>query len=71
MANETTFTISCGLLPTRKAHSMNITVPMANTMMFQGYITGPIALKACPSTMATAPVHCKMLSMFLYVMSLL
>jgi hypothetical protein len=28
-------------------------------------------LKACPSTMATAPVHCKMLSMFLYVMSLL
>ena len=71
MANETTFTISCGLLPTRKAHSMNITVPMANTMMFQGYITGPIALKACPSTMATAPVHCKVLSICVCVMCIL
>ena len=71
MANETTFTISCGRLPTRKAHSMNITVPMANTMMFQGYITGPIALKACPSTIATAPVHCKVLSICVCVMCIL
>ena len=54
------FTKVWGLLRVRILQAKKQAVPKKNTRIFQGYMLGPIAFRACPVIIKGAPVHCKM-----------